>query len=242
MRCIVIDDEPLARMLIEGYISRIDGLKLVRSFSNAVEAFGFLQVNEPVDVLFLDIQMPQMTGIEFLKSLKQPPKVIFTTAYRKYAIDAFDLDVVDYLLKPVSFERFLRSIGKIYQFRQLMNNTEKPDLQNALKQAYLLLKENRATQKVYLSEIVYIESLRDYIRVKTTNGQIITHQKISYMEQKLPESAFLRVHRSFIVALDKVTSFQSTHVNLGTVKIPIGKLYKNMALKALNDNKSLKSA
>jgi DNA-binding LytR/AlgR family response regulator len=205
MKCLIVDDEPLARELIESYVNRVEGLTLVKSCTNAVEAFSVIQ-QKPIDLIFLDIQMPQVSGIDLLKSLKPRPRVILTTAFREYAFEAFDLDVVDYLLKPISFERFLRSISKIYQLNQPLEPNE---YENAISQSYedtyIFFKEDREMVKVFLQDILYIESLRDYVRVKTVEKQIITYQKISYLEQKLPESSFIRVHRSFIVAIDKVT-------------------------------------
>jgi len=239
MKCLIVDDEPLARELIESYVKRVEGLTLVKSCTNAVEAFSVIQ-QKPIDLIFLDIQMPQISGIDLLKSLKHRPRVILTTAFREYAFEAFDLDVVDYLLKPISFERFLRSISKIYQLNQPLEPNE---YENAIPQShedtYIFFKEDREMVKVFLQDILYIESLRDYVRVKTVQKQIITYQKISYLEQKLPESSFIRVHRSFIVAIDKVTSFTASSVRLGTFEIPIGRNFKNQALKALNRNNVL---
>lgn len=239
MRCLVVDDEPLARQLIESYIHRVDGLSLVKSCSNAVEAFTIIQ-QQQIDLVFLDIQMPQITGIDLLKTLKQRPRIILTTAYREYAVDAYDLDVTDYLLKPILFERFLRSISKIYQLKQpneLVN--EEISKWPSYEEAYTYLKEDREMVKVFLKDILYIESLRDYVRVKTTSKQIVTYQKISYLEQKLPEGKFIRVHRSFIIALDKVSSFSNSSVKINTFDIPIGRNYKNQALNALNKSNVL---
>lgn len=236
MNCIVVDDEPLARQLIESYVERIEGLQLVKSCANALEAFSFMQ-QKPVDLVFLDIQMPQITGIELLRSLKNKPRVILITAYREYAFEAFDLDVVDYLLKPVSFERFLRAIGKIYQLAQpLLSGVEAATSASTgtLDENYIYFKQDREMVKVYLKDILYIESLRDYVKVKTSHSQIITYQKISYLEQKLPENKFCRVHRSFIIALDKVSSFTQHSVRVGEFEIPIGRNYKNHTLKILN--------
>jgi DNA-binding LytR/AlgR family response regulator len=239
MKCLIVDDEPLARELIESYVNRVEGLTLVKSCTNAVEAFSVIQ-QKPIDLIFLDIQMPQVSGIDLLKSLKHRPRVILTTAFREYAFEAFDLDVVDYLLKPISFERFLRSISKIYQLNQPLEPNE---YENAISQSYedtyIFFKEDREMVKVFLQDILYFESLRDYVRVKTVQKQIITYQKISYLEQKLPESSFIRVHRSFIVAIDKVTSFTAGNVRLGTFEIPIGRNFKNQALKALIRNNVL---
>ncbi|HKZ38878.1 MAG TPA: response regulator transcription factor, partial [Chryseolinea sp.] len=190
MKCMIVDDEPLARELLESYVLQIDELKLVKSSSNAIEAFTFMQYNA-VDLLFLDIQMPQITGIELLRSLKNKPPVILTTAYREYAFEAFDLDVVDYLLKPISFDRFLRGIGKIKQLKQHIELVSNEDAIPSFNNAYLYLKENREMVKVFLNDILYIESLRDYVRVKTNKQEVITYQKISYLEQKLPANKFI---------------------------------------------------
>lgn len=239
MKCMIVDDEPLARELLESYVLQIDELKLVKSSSNAIEAFTFMQYNA-VDLLFLDIQMPQITGIELLRSLKNKPMVILTTAYREYAFEAFDLDVVDYLLKPISFDRFLRGIVKIKQLKQHVELISNEEIAvPSFNDAYLYLKENREMVKVFLNDILYIESLRDYVRVKTGKGEVITYQKISYLEQKLPANKFIRVHRSFIVATDKVISFTPSTVKINTIEIPIGRNYKNTTLKVLTQNNVL---
>jgi DNA-binding LytR/AlgR family response regulator len=239
MKCLIVDDEPLARQLLASYIERVEGLTLVKSCANAVEAFTVIQ-QRPVDLIFLDIQMPQVTGIDLLKSLKDRPRVILTTAYREYAFEAYDLDVVDYMLKPILFERFLRGISKIYQLRQPMEMEEpEPSLLQSFDDAYIYLREDREMMKVYLKDILYIESLRDYVKVKTVDKQIVTYQKISYLEQKLPENKFIRVHRSFIVAFDKVISFNMNSVKVGNIEIPMGRNYKNQALKVLNRNNVL---
>lgn len=234
MKCLIVDDEPLARDLIESYVTRVEGLTLVKSCTNAVEAFSIIQ-QKSIDLIFLDIQMPQVSGMDLLKSLKHRPRVILTTAFREYAFEAFDLDVVDYLLKPISFERFLRSISKIYQLNQPLEANEYENIpQQSYEETYIFFKEDREMVKVFLQDILYIESLRDYVRVKTIHKQIITYQKISYLEQKLPESNFIRVHRSFIVAIDKVSSFTANSIRLGNIEIPVGRNFKNQALKALN--------
>jgi DNA-binding LytR/AlgR family response regulator len=240
MKCLIIDDEPLARELLESYIARVEELKLVKSCCNAIEAFTILQ-QKPVDLIFLDIQMPQLTGIELLKSLKNKPRVILTTAYRKYAFEAYDLDVVDYMLKPFSFDRFLRAMGKIYQLKQPADlSTDEGTTIQSFDNAYLYLKEDREMVKVYLTDILFIESLRDYVRVKTLKQEIISYQKISYLEQKLPGNKFIRVHRSFIVATDKVISFTPASVKIESTDIPIGRNYKHQALRVLNHNNLLR--
>ena len=239
MRCLIIDDEPLARQLLESYIAKIDELKLIRSCGNALEAFSVLQEKQ-IDLIFLDIEMPQVTGIELLRSLRDRPRIILTTAYREYAFEAYDLDVVDYMLKPVTFERFLRGIGKIKQLKQYDSPGEVTiPVNSSFDDAYLYLKENREMVKVFLKDILYIESLRDYVRVKTLHREVITYQKISYLEQKLPQNKFLRIHRSFMVAVDKVISFSPSSVRINTTEIPIGRNYKNPALKVLTQHSIL---
>jgi DNA-binding LytR/AlgR family response regulator len=237
MKCLIIDDEPLARTLMESYVRRMEKLTLVKSCSNALEAFPILQQKQ-IDLVFLDIQMPQLTGIDLLKSLKDKPKVILTTAYREYAAEAYDLDVIDYLLKPLTFDRFLRAVGKIYQSGPLITD-DNPVIKSSFEEAYIFLREDREMVKVFLKDILYIESLRDYVKVKTATNQIISYQKISFLEQKLPEKEFVRVHRSFIVSIDKVSSFTFGSVKIGGIEVPIGRNYKQQALKVLNRNNAL---
>jgi DNA-binding LytR/AlgR family response regulator len=232
MRCLIVDDEPLARQLLESYLTRIGEFKLVKSCGHALEAFDVLQ-QKPVDLIFLDIEMPNTNGIELLKSLKNRPRVILTTAYRHYAFEAYDLDVVDYMLKPIAFERFLRGIAKIRQLKQYEPTEPGAPEVPSYDDAYLYLKENREMVKVFLKDILYIESLRDYVRLKTLKKEVITYQKISYLEQKLPQNKFVRVHRSFMVSVDHIISFTQISVKVGAIEIPIGRSYKNMALAQL---------
>ena len=234
MKCLVLDDEPLAIELLQKYIEKVEGLQLIKSCRNVMDALPYLQ-NRQVDLLFLDIQMPKITGIELLKSLSFRPQIILTTAYRDYAIEAFDLDVTDYLLKPITFERFLQSVSKVMG-QKLNTPFTEPDYQllHSFNESYIYLREEREMVKVYLKDIIYIESLRDYVRVKTTMGQIITYNKISYLEQKLPENKFIRVHRSFIIALEKVSTFTPATIRIDDFSIPIGRNYKNVTMKALN--------
>jgi DNA-binding LytR/AlgR family response regulator len=233
MNCIIVEDEPLARSLIESYVQRMDGLVLVKSCSNAMEAFSIMR-QKHIDLMFLDIQMPQVTGLDLLKSLNEKPKVILTTAYREYAAEAYDLDVLDYLVKPISFERFLRAVSKIDQARS--RPTEELPEVKSFADVYIYLREGREMVKVFLKDILYIESLRDYVRVKTPKEQVITYQKISFLEKKLPEDKFVRIHRSFIVSVDKVSSIMFNSVKLGDIEIPVGRNYKQQAMKALNQH------
>lgn len=229
--CIIVDDEPLAIEIIESYIDRLEGINLVAKCNNALKAFEILQ-KESVDLIFLDIQMPKLTGLDFLRTLNNPPKVIITTAYRDYALEGYELDVVDYLLKPISFERFLKSIGKVYK----TENTPTPSGEVKLpsEDAYIYLKADKKMVKVLLKNILYIESLKDYVRIKTSSKEVITHQTITYFEQKLPEDCFMRVHRSFIVPLNKIETFTATQIEVPGKEIPIGRLYKNQVMNTLN--------
>ncbi len=235
INCIIVDDEPLAIEVLTSYIERIEIISLEKSFRNAISAFEFLQVNT-VDLVFLDIQMPKLTGINLLKTLNNPPKVIFTTAYREYALEGFELEAVDYLLKPIPFERFLKAVNKY-----LDNNTNQYSKQNAsdANDPFIYFKVDKKMVKVRLSEILYIESIKDYVKVVTENKEIVTHQKISYMELKLSDEKFIRVHRSFIVSKDKIDAYSASEIEIGKHHIPIGRNYKSEVLQKLGVNQIL---
>lgn len=231
IRCIIVDDEPLAIEVIESYINRLENIEIVAKCSNALKAFEILK-KEPVDLIFLDIQMPKLTGLDFIKTLQNPPKVIITTAYRDYALEGYELNVVDYLLKPISFERFLKAVSRVYHTEMPQEATEISDIES--EEAYIYLKADKKMVKVQLRDILYIESLKDYVRVKTSDKEVITHQKISYLEEKLPEECFLRIHRSFIVALKKIETYSATSIEVPGKELPIGRLYKDQVLEVLN--------
>ncbi len=239
LKCIIVDDEPLAIEVIESYLARIEGVEIVATCNNAVMAFEILQ-KQSIDLMFLDIQMPKLTGIDFLKTLKKAPKVIFTTAYRDYAIESYDLDVVDYLLKPISFDRFLKAIGRVYQREPDYNGFASNG--NAIgteTNGHIYLKADKKMVKILLGEILYIESLKDYVRVKTPHKEVISHQKISYLEEKLPEELFLRIHRSFIVSLNKVEAYSASSIEIPGKELPIGRNYKNQVLAVLGRQNNL---
>ncbi|GAA0891317.1 LytTR family DNA-binding domain-containing protein [Fulvivirga kasyanovii] len=231
IRCIIVDDEPLAIEVIESYINRLENIEIVAKCSNALKAFEILK-KEPVDLIFLDIQMPKLTGLDFVKTLQNPPKVIITTAYRDYALEGYELNVVDYLLKPISFERFLKAVSRVYHTEMSPEATLTTDIES--EEAYIYLKADKKMVKVQLRDILYIESLKDYVRVKTSDKEVITHQKISYLEEKLPEECFLRIHRSFIVALKKIETYSATSIEVPGKELPIGRLYKDQVLEVLN--------
>lgn len=238
IRCLVVDDEPLACEILQSHIDKIESVELVGVCNNAVSAFDVLK-KEPVDLLFLDIQMPKLTGIEFLKILNPVPKVIFTTAYREYAVESYELNVADYLLKPIAFDRFLMAVNKVLE-RDTAVSEEEVAEQVIDDQPYLFLKSDRKMVKVYLRDICYIESLKDYIRIKTSGGkEVVSLQKISFIEQKLPEDCFLRVHRSFIVSISKIDAFSSSGVEIVGMEIPIGRNYKQHVMEVLNGDHSI---
>lgn len=250
IRCLIVDDEPLALDVLESYVSRIEGLELVARCDNALQAFDIVQ-SQSIDLLFLDIQMPRLDGIEFLKTLQNPPKVIFTTAYRDYAIEAFDLDAVDYLLKPIPFSRFLKAVSKAFNLLQpsrpqmsgpaplSAQTASGPQLDDApplQSQENIIVRADKKMIKIPLDDIQYIESLKDYVIIYLPNRRIVTKQKISYLEQKLPEGAFLRIHRSYLVALNKIQAFSPNHVEINGQELPIGRSYKSEVSKVLGIN------
>jgi len=230
--CLIVDDEPLAIELLETHIGLIDHLHIVGSCHNAIKAMEMLQQHE-VDLLFLDIQMPMLTGIEFLKSLKQAPAVIFTTAYRDYAIEGYELDAIDYLLKPISFDRFFKAINKYFQLQAAptKNIIEQP-VQTATK-PYLYLKINKKHHKVLLDQIQYVESIKDYIKIHLEEEILVAKEKISDFEQRLPSQQFLRIHRSFIINLEQISAYTAQDVEIGSLEIPIGVSYKQGVLEKL---------
>jgi len=235
IKCIIVDDEPLAIEIVESYVNRIDQLKLQGTFRNAVQAFAYLQ-QHTVDLIFLDIQMPKLSGIDFLKTLKNPPKVIFTTAFRDYALDGFDLEVIDYLLKPIPFDRFLKAVAKVMHQQSTTIPTLPAKKPEPTTDDYVYFKVDKKMIKTKMAAVLYIESIKDYVKVRTDEKEIITQQKISYLEESLPSQQFLRIHRSFIVNIDKIDAYSATDVEIGKHSIPIGRNYKNDVMKVLARN------
>ena len=229
-KCIVVDDEPMARDVIRRYIERIPTLELIAEFGNAIDAAIYIQAND-VDIAFLDIRMPQLSGIDLVKSLRQGPKIIFTTAYKEYAYEGFDLDVTDYLLKPVRFERFLKAVNKAFPQRQphieIHEKVEEPSPATS----FIYLRVDRKMIKVMLADILFIESDKDYVKVFTEKGFLITRQTIASVEAMLSETQFIRIHRSYIVSLAKIKSFTHELVEIGNKELPVGKLYRNKFLR-----------
>ena len=231
-KCLIVDDEPPAREIIRRYIEQIPTLELVGECGNAIQTLGYLQ-RQPVDLLLLDIRMPQLNGNDFLKTIKNPPKIIFTTAYSDYALEGYELDVVDYLLKPVTFERFLKAINKLSPPGALKAEPL-PITDEKKNDAFVYVRADRKMVKVMLDNINYIESMKDYVKIFTNEGIIITKQSISSVEAMLPGKNFLRIHRSFIVSLRKIKTFTSELIEIDKAELPIGKLYRPIVTKVLN--------
>ncbi len=233
IRCLIVDDEPPAREIILRYIEQIPMLELTGECANAIQALTLLQQTK-VDLIFLDIRMPQLNGNEFLKTIKNPPKVIFTTAYPDYAIEGYELDVVDYLLKPIQFDRFLKAVNKTFEL-SLVQETGTASVPNAPNhtESFVYFRADRKMVKVMLRDILYIESMKDYVKIFTTSGQIISKQSITSVEEMLPEKKFIRTHRSFIISIEKIKSFTNELIEIEKAEIPIGKLYRNTVIKML---------
>jgi DNA-binding LytR/AlgR family response regulator len=225
IRCFVLDDEPLATALLADHIGRLPDMDLIGVSNNPTQALGFLQHNQ-VDVLFLDIQMPRLTGFELLRPLGYRPKVIFTTAFREYALDSYEFDAVDFLVKPISFERFLQSVGKIYRFLPT-STTEAESLHTSKNgKTYQYFKVNKEMVKIFLEDILWIEGMKDYVKIHTMSGTLVSYLRISYLEEKLPSDQFLRIHKSFIVSLDHVQAVSATYFRIHDQELPIGRSYK----------------
>jgi len=234
LRCLLIDDEPPALKVLASYISAINGLEIAGQCQNAIEALDVLK-QKTIDVIFLDIKMPRIIGTEFLKNLSHPPKVIFVTAYREYAVDGFELDAVDYLVKPVSFERFFKAITKLNRLTgQETSTTIINDAPNVA--AFVYLKVDRDMKKVFVNEIEYIESWKDYVKVFLSGGRnLLVKQSISSMENLLSEHKFMRIHRSYMISLSKISGYNTFSVQLNQTEIPIGRLYKQSVMERLQE-------
>ncbi len=232
--CLAVDDEPLALSVLEKYIAEIDCLEMAGTCANAVQALQMLQ-QFSVDLLFIDIQMPQIMGTDFIRTLKKSPKVIFTTAYRKYAVEGFELDAVDYLLKPISFERFLKAVNKVLQTEINAPDSAFPakDTIAEIPNQSLYVRAERKMIKVLLDDILYIEGMGDYIKIITGKKTIITKRPLSTLEETLPKDSFLRIHRSFIVALNKIDSYNKETIEIGKNELPIGKLFRHEVINIL---------
>jgi len=228
IRCLLVDDEPLAITLLQKHISQLDYLEVVAACGNALKAADVLK-STAVDLLFLDVQMPALSGLDFLKMLKNPPRVIITTAYRDYALEGYDLDIVDYLLKPITFERFFKSVERYLDRAALPGQADLPPAEP------LMLKSGYRTVRVDPADIRYIESRKDYLKIHTGSGVISVKYKISAMEAELSQKNFLRIHRSFIVNLQYLTACTARDMEVGGTELPIGESYKAQVAAALKN-------
>ena len=223
IRCLLIDDEPPAIELLEKYTGMIDQLEVVGTSHSAIKAFDMLQEKE-VDLLFLDIQMPVLNGIDFIKTLKNPPAIILTTAYREYALDGYDLDIIDYLLKPIAFDRFLKAVDR-YRNRSVAPVVEK--VTPVEPSEHIFLNINRTHHKVSLADIIYIESLKDYVRIHTNNDRLVVKGNIGSFMKQLPAGQFVRIHRSYAIAMSYIKSYNHSEVDVGGHQLPIGVSYRD---------------
>jgi len=231
--CLVVDDEHLARTLLENYISKIPTLNLVGKCKNPLEAFAIFEKTK-IDIIFLDIEMPELTGIEFLKTLTDPPVVIITTAYQEYALESYQFDVTDYLLKPFSLERFLKAVNKATKLMEMKNqsvlSTEHP-LIESIEQKFLNIKVDHKIRRIDLNKILYIEGLKEYVTVFTDKEKLVTLESLKKLEYSLPVNHFIRIHKSYIAAIDKITALDGNQVYLDKIILPVGKVYRDLVVK-----------
>ncbi|WP_340115089.1 LytR/AlgR family response regulator transcription factor [Maribellus mangrovi] len=233
IKCIIVDDEPVAREILESHLAKIENVEILGSCKNAMEAFQIISSQE-VDLIFLDINMPEISGLSLARSINKNIKIIFTTAYREYAVDGFDLQAVDYLLKPISFERLLQGVNKY--LNETVHVPQEPLQKISSESAEtFFVRSDRKMVKIDCDEILYIESMADYIRIFLKTKNVVTRETISNIEAKLPKNEFLRVHRSYIVAQNAIDSFTAEYVEIGKKQIPISRSYKNEVLKWLED-------
>ncbi len=232
--CLIIEDEPIAAEILEDYIAQVPFLHLVEKCDNAISALELLQ-NEKVDIIFLDIHLPKLKGLDFLKALIEPPQIVITSAYQEYALEGYELNVVDYLLKPIEFNRFIMAVNKLKH----PNESELLDNKAAatLERSYLFFNVNKKKVKMFLDEILYIESFKEYIKIVSKAKTILTKFTLGEIEDILNKDNFLRTHRSFIVAKDKIDAFTAADIEINKQQIPIGRSYREQVLACLEDKK-----
>lgn len=235
IKCVIIDDEALAINVMEDHLKNFEHVDVVATYTNPLKAFGLLE-KEKIDVIFIDINMPQLSGFEFIENLSYKPLVIITTAYREYAVKSYELNVLDYLVKPIPFQRFLKTMNKVHQRIYLDNAV--PDL-NIQQEPHIFLKVSKKLIKVNLNDILYIESLKDYIKVITTLGDYVVHKSLTAISEELPQSNFLRVHRSYTISLNKIKSVEGNMLEIVGRKIPIGRNYVKIARERIFNNEEL---
>ncbi len=224
--CIVVDDEPTAREVITSHLTKIDRIKLVGTCSNALEAFNYINT-ENISLIFLDINMPEISGISFAKSINKDIKIIFTTAYREYAIDGFDLHAVDYLLKPIAFDRLLNAVNNYFE---IYHKPQPEIIVTTPQHNFIFVRSDRRMKKINFSEIYYVESYGDYVKIHCDSGVITTRETISNIEAKLPIQYFMRIHRSYVISIKKIDSFSNEEIVVNHKSIPISRNYKTEVL------------
>lgn len=233
--CLIVEDEPLARNLLVDYVKKVPSLQLVNACSNAMDAMETLR-KHPVDLLFLDIQMPEITGITFLKILQKKPLVIFTTAYSQYALEGYELDVVDYLLKPITLERFLKAVDKATSRLQGMQQAVTPVIAGPEKPEFVFVKDGTKMVKIKLGDILYIEGMKDYVTIHTREKKITTLQRMKTLEEQLPANRFIRIHHSYIIALQAIDAVHKGDVQIGQALLPISDSYKKAFREYIDKN------
>lgn len=226
MTCIIVDDEPLARQGMQILLQQIPVLKIAGSFNSAIDANSFLQ-NGKVDMMFLDINMPELNGLDYVKRLLVKPLVIFVTAYPQYALDSYELDAIDYLVKPVRFERLLKAVNKAENYFKLLQPNEMIDQVDSIAEEYIFIKSERKFFKIFFKEILFIEGLKDYVVIQLAGRKILTAMNIKTIASKLPKNIFARISKSFIVNITHIISFDTFNVYLHTEELPIGNTYKD---------------
>lgn len=232
LKCIITDDEPVARKGLQGYVEKLDFLELVAVCEDAIQLSNVLKTTK-VDLLLLDIEMPYMSGIELLSSLANPPKVIITSAYEQYAIKGYDLEVVDYLLKPISFDRFLKAVNKVYDL--LINQQASTSLPD-----YLFVKANQKLEKIFFKDILFVEGVENYVSIQTTAGKVITHSTLSSMLHNLPASQFVQAHKSFIVNMEQIITIEGNLLGVDKYTVPVSRTYRDKTMETILKNKLLK--
>lgn len=233
VRCLIVDDEPVARDILSEHLSRIASIEIVAKCKSALEAFNIIN-EQNIELIFLDINMPEISGLSFAKSINRNIKIIFTTAYREYAVDGFDLQAVDYLLKPISFDRLLQSVKKYLDENQSVRSNNVID-ESQEKANHFFVRSERKMIKISYDDILYIESISDYIKINLKGKSVITRETLTNIEAKLPKSEFLRTHRSFLVATKAIESFTSEFVEINERQIPVSRSYKDETLKRLGN-------
>jgi DNA-binding LytR/AlgR family response regulator len=228
--CLIVEDEPLAAEVLQVYITEVPFLQQVGTCSNAIDALDILN-KKKVDLIFMDIQLPKLKGLDFIRTLTNPPKIIFTTAYREYAVQAFELNAIDYLVKPIEFNRFLSAVNKLFQAKPVFQ--VQAAVTPSAEPEHLFFNVGKKKVKVCLDEILYIESLKEYIRITTKTKSILTKFQLSKVEEMLKDNHFIRIHRSFIVAKGKIDAFSNTDIEINNKQLPIGRSYKELVVAAV---------